>query len=328
MSAEKFQLQPKDLSFFSSGLTRPECVLCLADGTVITSHAEGGVSVIETDGARRDILGQRANGLPPVATNGFALTKSGDFLLADLHGDGGGAWRLSKDGDVSPLLVELDGEALPSANFVGVDHDERIWITISTRHDPRALAYRPDVADGFIILVDQRGARIVADDIGYTNEAIVDPTGEWLYVNETMARRTSRYRIKDDNSLGPRETFVEYGHGTYPDGLAFDEEGAFWMTSVVSNRVVRVTPDGEQTVVIEENDPEQLEVVEKAFLAGELGREHMDNIETDVMQSISSIAFGGPDRRTAYLGNLLDTKLYTFESPVAGFAPSHWGVRL
>lgn len=328
MSAENFQLQPKDLAFFSSGLTRPECVLCLADGTVITSHAEGGVSVIGTDGARRDILGQRANGLPPVATNGFALTKSGDFLLADLHGEGGGAWRLSKDGAVSPLLVELDGEALPSANFVGVDHDERIWITISTRHDPRALAYRPDVADGFIILMDQRGARIVADDIGYTNEAIVDPTGEWLYVNETMARRTSRYRIKDDNSLGPRETFVEYGHGTYPDGLAFDEEGAFWMTSVVSNRVVRVTPDGEQTIVIEENDPEQLEVVEKAFLAGELGREHMDNIETDVMQSISSIAFGGPDRRTAYLGNLLDTKLYTFESPVAGFAPSHWGVRL
>jgi sugar lactone lactonase YvrE len=328
VGAENFQLQPRDLGFFSSGLTRPECVLCLADGTVIASQAEGGVSVIGTDGGRRDILGRRGNGLPPVMTNGFALTRSGDFLLADLHGDGGGAWRLSTSGDVSPLLVELDGESLPSANFVGVDHQERIWITISTRHDPRALAYRPDVADGFIILIDGKGARIVADDIGYTNEAIVDPTGDWLYVNETMARRTSRYRINDDNSLGPRETFVEYGHGTYPDGLAFDEEGAFWMTSVVSNRVVRVTPDREQTIVIEENDPEQLEVVERAFLAGEMGRSHMDNIQTEVMQSISSIAFGGPDRRTAYLGNLLDSKLYIFESPVAGFAPSHWGVRL
>ena len=327
MGAEKFQIEPRDLGFYGNGLTRPECVLCLADGTVITSHWDGGVSVIGADGAHKNILGQRG-GLPPVATNGFALTKTGDFLLADLHGEGGGAWRLSPSGDVSPLLVELDGAALPSANFVGVDHKERIWITISTRHDPRALAYRPDIADGFIILMDGQGARIVADDIGYTNEAIVDPSGEWLYVNETMARRTSRYRIRDDNSLGPRETFVEYGAGTYPDGLAFDEEGAFWMTSVVSNRVVRVTADREQSIVIEENDPEQLAVVEKAFLAGEMGRAHMDSIETEVMKSISSIAFGGPDRRTAYLGNLLDSKIYTFESPVPGFTPSHWNVRL
>ncbi len=326
MGMENFRLKPEDLGFYGAGLTRPECVLCLADGTVITSHGKGGVSVIDGNGGRRDILGQRG-GLPPVATNGFALTGAGEFLLADLHGDGGGVWQLSQNGDVKPLLVELDGQALPPANLVGVDHKDRVWITISTRHDPRALAYRPDVADGFIILMDNKGARIVADDIGYTNEAIVDPSGDWLYVNETMARRTSRYRIQDDNNLGPRETFVEYGAGTYPDGLAFDEEGAFWMTSVVSNRVIRVSAEREQRIVIEENDPEQLAVVEKAFLAGEMGRRHLDSIETEVTQSISSIAFGGPDRRTAYLGNLLDTRLYTFESPVPGFTPSHWGVR-
>ncbi len=325
MNANNFQLKTSDLSTYGTGLTRPECVLCLADGTVITSNSAGGVSIIGTDGKHRDLLGQRDG--PAVATNGFALTREGDFLLADLHGEGGGAWRLSKNGDLSPLLVELDGVALPSANFVGVDHRDRIWITISTRHDPRALAYRPDVADGFIILMDERGARIVADGVGYTNEAIVDPTGEWLYVNETFARRTSRYRI-DDNGLGARETFVEYGHGTYPDGLAFDEEGAFWMTSVVSNRVIRVTADRQQHIVLEENDPEQLAMVEAAFQAGEMGREHMDNIKTKVMQSISSIAFGGPDRRTAYLGNLLDSTLYTFQSPVPGAEPSHWNVRL
>ncbi len=326
MNVDDFQLQPSGLDIFGQGLTRPECVLCLSDGTVITSHSEGGVSVMGTDGKPRHILGQR-EGLPPVATNGFALTQDGDFLLADLHGEGGGAWRLSQEGAISPLVVEVDGEKLPPTNFVGVDQQGRVWITVSTRHDPRALAYRPDVADGFIVLLDGNGARIVADDVGYTNEAIVDPSGEWLYVNETMARRTSRYRITD-GGLGPRETFVEYGEGTYPDGLAFDEEGAFWMTSVVSNRVIRVTPDRSQHIVIEENDPAQLAEVEKAFQAGQMGRQHLDNIETEVMQSISSIAFGGPDRRTAYLGNLLDTKLYAFKSPVAGFAPSHWNVRL
>jgi sugar lactone lactonase YvrE len=322
-----FHLEPGDLSFIGEGLTRPECVLCLADGTVITSHGGGGVSVLAPGRPRRDILGQRAGG-PPVATNGYALTRQGDFLLADLHGEGGGAWRLSPSGDLSPFLTEVDGQRLPPSNFVGVDHAERVWITVSTRHEPRALAYRADVADGFIVLADRRGARIVADGVGYTNEAIVDPSGEWLYVNETMARRTSRYGIAASGDLGPRQTFVEYGPGTFPDGLAFDEEGAFWMTSVVSNRVVRVEADGRQTVVLEENDPEQLAVVERAFQAGEMGREHLDSIETEVMKSISSIAFGGRDRRTAYLGNLLDDRIYTFTSPVAGFAPSHWGVRL
>ena len=326
MGADEFHIEPCDLGTYGYGLTRPECVLCLSDGTVITSHAQGGVSVIAAGRDRRDILGPRDD-LPAVVTNGFALTKKGDFLLADLHGEGGGVWRLTLDGQVSPFLLEIDGAPIPPTNFVGIDHKDRVWITVSTRHDPRALAYRGDVADGFIILVDEMGPRLVADGVGYTNEAIVDPSGDWLFVNETMARRTSRYRITE-KGLGPRETYVEYDAGTFPDGLAFDEEGAFWMTSVVSNRVIRVTTDRQKHVVIEENDPEKLAEVEKAFQAGQMGREHLDNIQTEIMQSISSIAFGGPGRRTAYLGNLLDTKLYTFDSPIAGYAPSHWGIRL
>ena len=326
MGADEFHIEPCDLGTYGNGLIRPECVLCLSDGTVITSHAQGGVSVIAAGRDRRDILGPRDD-LPAVVTNGFALTKKGDFLLADLHGEGGGVWRLTLDGQVSPFLLEIDGAPIPPTNFVGIDHKDRVWITVSTRHDPRALAYRDDVADGFIILVDEMGPRLVADGVGYTNEAIVDPSGDWLFVNETMARRTSRYRITE-KGLGPRETYVEYDAGTFPDGLAFDEEGAFWMTSVVSNRVIRVTTDRQKHVVIEENDPEKLAEVEKAFQAGQMGREHLDNIQTEIMQSISSIAFGGPGRRTAYLGNLLDTKLYTFDSPIAGYAPSHWGIRL
>ncbi len=96
------------------------------------------------------------------------------------------------------------------------------------------------------------------------------------------------------------------------------------MTSVISNRLVRVAPDGGQTVILEENDPAKLDEIEAVFQAGRLGREHMEAIESEVMRSISSIAFGGPDLKTVYLGNLLDDKIYTFRSPVAGVRPSHW----
>ena len=319
-------LRPSDLGTYGQGLKRPECVLATAAGDVVVSYWSadgGGVTRIRPGGGQRDIAASGA-----IGTNGFAITAAGDFLLANLHADGGGAWRLSQTGELTPFLLEIDGRRLPPANFVGVDRKNRVWITVSTWLEPRARAYRPDASDGFIVVVDDRGARIAADGLGYTNEAVVDGSGDWLYVNETFGRRMSRFRIADDGSLGPRETVAEFGPGTYPDGLAFDEAGGVWLTSVISNRVIRIDADGSQQVVLEECDPEQLEVIEQAFQNGALGRAHMDSIETEVMKSVSSIAFGGPDRRTAYLGNLLDDKLYTFRSPVAGLKPSHWDIRL
>jgi hypothetical protein len=43
-----------------------------------------------------------------------------------------------------------------------------------------------------------------------------------------------------------------------------------------------------------------------------------------VLQNISSLAFGGADRRTAYLGCLLGDRLACFRAPVAGHPPPHW----
>ena len=317
----EFRVAPSELGFLGEGLTRPECVLCTANGDVYVSNFEGGVTRIPARGAQHDIVDRSR----PIGTNGFAITAKGEFLCANLHPEGGGGvWRVRRDGSSEPFLVELDGRPLPPANFVGIDQAGRVWITVSTWREPRQLAYRADVADGFIILLDDRGARIVLDDCGYTNEPIVDPSGEWLYVNETMGRRTRRHRIRADGSLGPRETVAEYGEGVYPDGLALDEAGGVWMTSVISNRVIHVAPDGTQTVIIEENDPATLAEIERVYLAGELAAEHMARVEAEIMRSVSSIAFGGPDRRTVYLGNLLDQRIYSFRSPIAGAAPSHW----
>jgi sugar lactone lactonase YvrE len=324
-----FTLQPAALGMFGRGLTRPECVLCTTAGDVVVSNWQGGVTHIRPDGGQRDIVAaDETPGRPPIGTNGFALLANGDFLLANLHNDGGGVWQLRPDGQAEPFLTEVDGHTLEPSNYVGLDRQGRIWITVSTRHKPRSLAQRPDIADGYIVLVDERGARVVADHLGYTNEAIVGGSGDWLYVNETFGRRTSKFPIRADGTLGPRQTLTEYGAGTYPDGLAFDEEGAVWITSVISNRVIRVEPDGTQQIIVEECDAGTLAQIEIDFLDHRFGPHSHEAIKTEVMQSISSIAFGGPDRRTAYLGNLLDDKLYTFRSPVAGLPMAHWEFRL
>ncbi|MEO8849404.1 MAG: SMP-30/gluconolactonase/LRE family protein [Casimicrobiaceae bacterium] len=306
-----------------SGLQRPECVLSTARGDLYTADWRGGVAHIHPDG-EQTLYHCELPGGRPARPNGIALRRDGSFLFADLGADLGGAFALARDGSVRPFLEEVDGLALPPSNFIFEDNRGRVWITISTRRIPRALGYRRDIADGFIVQVDHRGARIVADQLGYANEAALDARGDWLYVNETFARRTSRFPLRADGSLGPREVVVEYGTGVYPDGMAFDEEGHLWIVSIISNRLLRVAPDGAVVTMLEDSDPGHVAWVEQAYLAGQLGRTHLDHVKSRVLRNISSIAFGGHDRRTAYLGCLLDDAIYAFRAPVAGLEPAHW----
>ena len=126
-------------------------------------------------------------------------------------------------------------------------------------------------------------------------------------------------------SLDQVETVIEFGHGIFPDGLTFDARGGIWITSIVSNRVLHIEADGRTPlVVIEDADPEHLDWVEKAFQGGSMGRLHLDQVKSRKLRNISSLAFGGKDLRTVYLGCLLDDRLYRFRSPVPGRPPVHW----
>jgi len=310
------------LGWTGEGLRRPECVLATARGDLYASDWRGGVAQLRPDGSAA--LHAPRNAPRALRPNGIALRPNGSFLLAELGEAEGGVVELSRQGSLRDFLKRVDGLDLPPTNFVHEDAAGRVWITVSTRRRPRAAAYRADVADGFIVLADARGARIVADGLAYTNEALPSPDGNWLYVNETFGRRLSRFRLKADGALGARETVCSFGHGTYPDGLAFDAEGGAWIVSVVSNRVIRVAPGGSQQVILEDADPAHVDWCEQAYLEGRLGREHLDRAAGRQLRNISSLAFGGPDLRTAYLGCLLGERIAVFRSPIAGHPPAHW----
>jgi sugar lactone lactonase YvrE len=317
------------LTFVGGGLKRPECVLATAQGDLYSADWRGGVAHLLPSGEERLYLGTAPDGRA-LRPNGIALNPDGSFLIADLGETRGGVFRLTREGEVSVFADRVDGIDLPPCNFVFTDHAARTWITVSTRKTPRAAAYRKDVADGFIVLCDARGAgsaRIVADGLGYTNEAAIDPSGRWLYVNETFARRLSRFAIGEKGELGARETVTEFGAGTYPDGVAFDVEGGAWVTSIVSNRIVRVLRDGEQQLIFEDGDSRHIAWAEAAFQKGELGRPHLDTVKSRQLKNLSSLAFGGKDLRTAYLGCLLDDRIACMPLPVAGHPLTHWTYR-
>ena len=312
------------LASIGSGLVRPECVLATRSGDFYCADWRGGVSHLRPDGSQALYAGRLPDGSEP-RPNGVALLPDGSFLFTHLGADAGGVFRLTRDGSITSWLAEVDGQPLPPTNFVLQDTGGRTWITVSTRQSPRALGYRRSCADGFIVCVPPDGkAFVAADGLGYTNELAIHPDGRWLYVNETFARRLTRLPLDADGTLGPRQTVLEFGPGVFPDGLAFDEEGHVWIVSIVSNRLIRVAPDGQQTLWLEDTDAGHLAWVESAYACGTMDRPHLDGIQSRRLRNISSIAFAGADRRTAVLGCLLGDSLQSLRLPVAGVAPIHW----
>jgi sugar lactone lactonase YvrE len=314
------------VGFIGHGLVRPECVLAHASGLLFASDwsGPGGVAVVTPAGGVERILA-RDRSLRP---NGICLEPGGSFLVAHLGADDGGVWRLMPDGSTEAVLTALAGQNLPPTNFVYRDSEERVWITVSTRQHPRDRAYRRDGGDGFIVLLTRSGARIVADGLGYTNECLFDDRSGRLYVNETFARRLTSFAVAADGSLSDRRVVAEFGAGTFPDGLCLDCEGGFWITGVVSNRVIRVAQDGTQMLFLEDSDADHLASVEAAYQSGGLGRPHLDTLKARRLGNISSLAFGGADLATGYLGCLLGDSIAMMPMPLPGQKPPHWDVPL
>jgi SMP-30/Gluconolactonase/LRE-like region len=311
-----------DLAFVGQDLARPECVVVTARGDVFVSDRRGGIARVHEGRPPELILGR---GVQEFLPNGFALLPDRSFMIANL-GPSGGVWRMLPDGALAPELLEVDGITLPPTNLANAEHAAgtlRLWVSVSTRRVPREQAMRSDVADGYIVLKDGRGTRIVADGLGFTNENKLDPSGRWLYVNETMARKLSRFALKGDG-LGPRETVAEFTDGIFPDGFEFDAEGGIWIASVVSNRLIRIAPDGSETVILDDGDPDVIARVERNFAEHRLTRADIDAGRERVLGNLASVTFGGPDLKTVYLGSLLAEHLATFRSPIAGAAPPHW----
>ncbi|WP_200945098.1 MULTISPECIES: SMP-30/gluconolactonase/LRE family protein [unclassified Nocardioides] len=311
--------EPADLAQIGSGLNRPECVLAAPDGSLYTGDWTLGIARTAPDGTtgpavEADLVGQ---GFRP---NGIALTAGGEFLFANM-GRAGGVWKVGPRGDASAFATELAGQPMGRTNFVLVDGD-RVWITISSRarHHEHFTA---DEDSGQILLVRDGQVTLAADGLNWTNEVRVSPDGAHLFVNETFACRTTRYDVSADGSLSS-PVQLNYPGDTYPDGMAFDAEGALWVVCVISNRLIRVAPDLSWKVLFEDVDRDELAHIASTHAAGDLTWEHISQSRGSRVANLASVAFGGPDLKTLYLGGLGVSQVQALQSPVAGAPMAHW----
>lgn len=288
-----FKMSPDEVEFIGNDLSRPECVVAERDGTLWIADNRGAVTRRDPDG-RQELLGAM-KALP----NGIAMSRDGTLYIANI-GDQR-LYRMQRNGREEIVLDQFEGKPLGSLNFIYFDDHDRIWATVSTVTEPRRRALDSPIADGSILRLDGPRPRRVADKLVFANEVRVDPHNRYLYVAETTAGRISRHALLEHGELARREPFGSdpLFPGARVDGIAFDAAGNLWVTELTRNALIVLTPAGESHTVLE--DPQ--------------GR---------VIQVPTSVAFGGPDLTTVYVGSLTMRRIVTFRSPIPGWPMVHW----
>lgn len=279
-----FKLRSSDFRAVGHELSRPECIVAEADGTLWVSDNRAALTRISPNGTQTLVGSMRG------APNGFALEADGSFLVANI--EDGRFYRQQRDGPHEIVLDTWDGAALGAANFAYLDPRGRMWATISTRTVPRSNAVHNHIPDGFVLCREGGKWRFAAGGFCFTNEVRV--LDDFLYVAETARGRVVRLPIRSNSTgeaepYGPDPVFP----GAKIDGIVFDSAGNLWITEITRNALVVIDPRGKAHTVFE--DPEG-----KTLLLP------------------TSITFAGPDRRTALVGSLKMDHLAAFTAPFPG----------
>lgn len=289
-----FRLRPEDFTTVGHGLSRPECVLALDDGTLWVSDQGSALMRIDPDGTQTRV------GAIGGAPNGFALCPDGRFAIADI--EGGRVVLMDAAGRHEVLLDAFGGEPLGSANFVLAQPDGTLWVTVSTRVRPRSRAIQEPIPDGFVLRLPAGGGapELVAGGLRFTNEVRLDAAGGALHVAETAIGAVTVLPLEGGPArpFGPRPLFP----GARIDGIAFDAAGNLWVTELTRHAIWVIRPDGAAHEVFA--DP-----------------------GAAVLDHPTSLAFCGPDRRTVLVGSLKSSRLARFRAPLPGAEPPHRGWR-
>ena len=317
MRIAEFTLDPRQIASVGRGLSRPENVLAFRDGTVYASSNRGYISRIRPDGGQDEIYR-----LPAGEPTTMAL-ESDTTLLVNNTADGN-VYRLHVDGRSECVLSEIEGVALGSANYVYLDSRGRVWVAVATRRRPPHDRVHIE-PDGYIVLIDGTGARIVADDLYWPNEIRLDADETHAYIPETFGRRVLRYEVAPNGTLINGHTFGpdRLGETSAPDGIAIDDQGNVWVAIVTRNGLTVITPDGRDQVIFEDPNVEATSRWLGHYRRGVVPMAAVRDCAGSVLQLPTSVGFGGPDLRTVFMGSLAMPHLLTFRSPTAGLPMAH-----
>ncbi len=193
-----------------------------------------------------------------VEVTGFALNRTGGFVVANTHG----IWLWDGEGKMSLVVAEVDG-MICRMNDATADPMGR-FLAGSCFYESSG-----DYTLGCLISLNTDGLATVIDEgIHLSNGLGFSPDTAQLYYTDSAARCIYRYDYNArTGQVRNRSVLVRVPDDEgIPDGLAVDAEGFLWSAQWYGSCVVRYDPDGK---------------IER-------------RIPTPAKQT-SSVAFGGPD---------------------------------
>jgi len=290
-----------DLRFPEGPVAMPDGSVLLVEierGTLTRVSPDGSLSVVAELGGGPNGLAIGPDGAAYVCNNGgFAWTELPGGLLLPIHAANetrcGTIQRVDlSDGSVTTLYDSCDGVPLSGPNDLVFDAHGGFWFTDhghvrESGRDHGALYYAR--ADGSHIS-RQRAEMIGPNGVG------LSPGGNTLYVAETMTARLWAMDVAAPGELADPPPFMP-GRlvGAPPgfrlfDSLAVEENGRICIGTLVEGGITLFDPAGTHEFVA---------------LPG-IG--------------ITNIAFGGADRRDAYITSSPDGVLYRMRWPRPGLA--------
>jgi gluconolactonase len=265
------------LTVLAPGLDHPEAVAWGPDGKVYAGGEAGQVYRIDL-----------SDGAPSTFAN------TGGFVLGMAHDSSGNIYacdqgrqevvKVTPAGDVSTYSAGTAEQHMRVPNYPVFDAAGNLYVSDSGEWGKR---------DGFIWRIRPNGEAEIWDRTanGFTNGMCLGPDGRSLYVVESCPPLISRIPINPDGTAGAREVVVELPRNV-PDGVAFDTEGALYI-SLYNPNIIYSYRNGSLTTLYD--DWEQL-----------------------ILVAPTNIAFGGADMRTLLIANLCGWNLATAPMDVPG----------
>ena len=88
--------------------------------------------------------------------------------------------------------------------------------------------------------------------------------------------------------------------------------------------IIRLTPEGDLRILLDEGDPAKVDALERQFLRNNVTEDVLFATGQGVAPWMASITFGGPDLQTAYIGSLKGKQIPYFRAPAPGLPMVHW----
>jgi xylono-1,5-lactonase len=229
---------------------------------------------------------------------GPTVDDAGDLYFSDVLG--GGVYRVDSDGDVATVVpkrrgvggiaLHADGglvvsgrdlvhvregatrvlfriEGLPGWNDLCTDSSGRVYAGALRFmvFDPQA---EPVSGECWRVDAEEQATRLYGGVV-HANGIALSPTEDRIYHSDTRAGVVHVHDLVDGEAINPRR--FEFAAGA-PDGMAIDAAECVWVASAAAGCVVRLTPEGS-----------------------------VDRRVEVPAQVVTSLCFGGPDRRELYI---------------------------